>query len=121
MQLLFFRQQIVDRLPIHFIGNAAVNGTDGRTLGLFVKTLTFRAFVGSDIIRVYADGSVTLRSVYDGAVEQCKGTFYAGTIRERPLYAAFVDGIIGALRFAGAAIDAFFSYLNSHFLKIGGD
>ena len=43
------------------------------------------------------------------------------TVGECPLYAAFVDRIIGALRFAGAAIDAFFSYLNSHFLKIGGD
>jgi hypothetical protein len=118
MQLLFFCQQIVDCLPIHFIGDAAVYGTYGRTLGLFVKALAFRAFVGSDIIGVYADGGVALRSVYYGAVEQGKGSFYAGAVCERPLYAAFVDGIIGALRFAGAAIDAFFSDLNSHFLNI---
>jgi hypothetical protein len=118
MQLLFFCQQIVDRLPIHFIGDATVYGTYGRALGLFVKALAFRAFVGNDIIGVYADGGVTLGGVYHGAVEQRKRSFYAGTVRERPLYAAFVDRIVGALRFAGAAIDAFFSYLNSHFLKI---
>jgi hypothetical protein len=82
-----------------------------------MKTLAFRAFIGSDIIRIYADGSIAFGSVYYGAVEQRKRSFYAGTVCDCPLYAAFVDRIIGALRFAGAAIDAFFSYLNSHFFK----
>jgi hypothetical protein len=118
MQFLFFREELVDRFPIHLIGDAAVYGTYGRTLRLFMKALAFRAFIGGNIISIYADGGITLGSVHYGAVEQRKRSFYAGAVRERPLYATFVDSIIGALRFAGAAIDAFFSYLNSHFFKI---
>jgi len=121
MQFLFLCEELVDRFPVHLIGDAAVYGTYGRTLGLFMEALAFRAFIWSNIVGVYADGRITFGGVYHGAVEQRKGSFYAGAVRERPLYAALVDGIIGALRFAGAAIDAFFSYLNSHFLKLGGD
>ena len=118
MQLFLFRQQLVNRLAIHFVGNAAVYRTYGRALRLLMKTLAFRTLIGSDIIRIYADGGIALGGVNYGAVEQRKGSFYAGTVCECPLYAAFVDRIVGALRFTGAAIDAFFSDLNSHFLKI---
>ena len=121
MQFLFFCQQLVDRLAIHLVGDAAVNGAYRRTLRLFMEALAFRTLIRSDIISIYADGGIALGGVYYGAVEQRKRSFYTGTVGECPLYAAFVDRIIGALRFAGAAIDAFFSYLNSHFLKIGGD
>jgi hypothetical protein len=117
MQLFFFGQQLVDRLLIHLVRDAAIHRTYGSTLGFFVKALAFRAFIWNDIIRIYADGGVAFGGVYYGAVEQREGSFYAGSVCDCPFYAAFVDRIIGTLWFAGAAIDAFFSYLNSHFFK----
>jgi hypothetical protein len=121
VQFLFFSQELIYRFPVHFVRYAAVHGTYGGALGLFVETLAFCAFIGSYIIGIDADGRIAFGGVYDGAVEQGKGALYAATVCDRPFHTAFINCIIGAFWFAGAAIDTFFCYLNSHFFTLKGD
>jgi len=115
MQAFLFCKELFHGLTIHLIGDAAVDGADGSALGFFVKALAFGAFIGYDIVDIDTDGSIALVGVDDGAIQQGKGAFYAAAVGNGPFDTAFVDGIIGTLGLAGAAVDAFFCYLNSHF------
>ena len=118
MKAIFFCQQFFYRFAIHFIGNAAVDGAHGGALGFFVEALALCAFVWNDVVGIDADGCVALTGVYGGAVEESKGSFNAATVGDSPFHTAFIDGIIRAFGLASAAVDAFFCYLNSHFVRI---
>lgn len=115
MKLLLFGQQLFHGLPVHLIGHAAIYRAYRRALRFFMKALAFRAFIGNDIIGIDADGSIAFVGVYHGAVEQRIGPFDAGTVGDGPFHATFINSIIRTFGFAGAAVDAFFCYLNSHF------
>jgi hypothetical protein len=118
MKPILFCKQLFHRLAVHLVGDATVYRTDGCTLRLFVEALAFGAFIRNDIIGVYADRWVTVVGVNDRTVKQGKRPFYITAVSDGPFHTAFIDGVIGAFRFAGAAVDAFFRYLNSHFLRI---
>jgi hypothetical protein len=118
MQPVFFCQQLFYRFAIHLIRDAAVDGANGGALGFFMEALTFCAFIGNDIISVDADGCIALAGVDGGTIQEGKRSLDAATVGDGPFHTTFVDGVIGALGLAGAAVDTFFCYLNSHFLKI---
>jgi hypothetical protein len=118
VKFFLFCKELFHRLAVHLIGDAAVDGADGSALGFFVKTLALGAFVGYDIVDIDADGSIALVGIDDCAIQEGKGAFYAATVGNGPFDTAFVDGIIGAFGLAGAAVDTFFCYLNSHFVRI---
>src|SRR5271156_4006186 len=117
MQPLLLCKQFLYSLAVHLIGHATVHGADGRALRLFMEALAFGAFIGNDVINIAADGRIALSRIDHGAVEQGKGPFYSGTVGDSPFDAAFIDRIVGALGFAGAAVDTFFCDLNSHFIR----
>ena len=117
MQPIFFCQQFFHCLTIHFVGDTAVDGANGGTLGFFMESLALGTFVGNDVVDVDADGRIALTGIDDGTIEQGKGAFNTAAIGYSPFYTAFVDGIVGALGLAGAAVDAFFCYLDSHFCE----
>ena len=74
MQPVFFCQQFFDGLPIHFVGNATVDGANGRTLGFFMEPLALGAFVGNDVIGIDADGRVALAGVDGGYLPSIQGS-----------------------------------------------
>jgi hypothetical protein len=117
MQPVFFCKEFFDGFPIHLVGDTAVDRANRSALGLFMKTLTFGAFIGNDIIGIDTDRGIALVGVDDGTIEQGKGSFYAAAIGYGPLHTTFIDGIVRALGLAGSAVDAFFGNLNSHFFE----
>jgi hypothetical protein len=118
MQLFLFGQQLLNGFPVHLIGHTAVYRTYRRTLGLFMETLAFGAFIGDNIIGIDTNGGIAFGGLDYGTVEKGKGAFDAGAVGDRPFHTAFINSIIGAFRFTGPAIDTFFCYLNSHVLNI---
>jgi hypothetical protein len=79
-----------------------------------MEALALGAFIGNDIISIDTDWRITLVGVDGGSVEEGKRSFNAGAVGDRPFHTAFIDRIIWAFGFAGAAIDAFFCDLNCH-------
>ncbi len=54
MQFLFFRHQFFYCFCVHFVGYAAIYRANRGTLRFFVKTLAFCAFIGCNIVSIYA-------------------------------------------------------------------
>jgi hypothetical protein len=117
MEPVFFCEELFDGLTIHFVGDAAVDGADGGALGFFVKALALGAFIWNDVVSIDADRGVALAGIDGGTVEEGKGSFYAAAVGDGPFDATFVDGIVRTLGLAGATVDTFFCYLNSHFFE----
>jgi len=115
MQPVLFGEELFHGLPIHFVGNAAVDGADGSALGFFVEALALGAFIGNDVVSIDTDWGVALTGIDGGTVEEGKGSFDAAAVGDRPFHATFVDGIVRTLGLTGTTVDTFFCYLNSHF------
>ncbi len=54
VHFFFLGQQFFYCFLVHFVGYTAIHRANGRTLGLFVETLAFGAFIGRNIISVNA-------------------------------------------------------------------
>jgi hypothetical protein len=102
MQSRFFSHQFIHRFLVHLIGHATVNRTNCSTLRLFMKALAFSTFIGNDIIRINTNRRMTFVSICSCTIEQRERAFYGCTICYRPLYPAFINGIIRAFGFAGS-------------------
>jgi hypothetical protein len=114
MQLVLLGHQFVYGLLVELVRYAAIHGANCGTLGFLMKALTFGALVGNDIIGVVAYRCVLGRRVHGTAVKQGEATLHGSAVGDGPFHTALIDGIVGTFRFAGAAVDAFFSDLDSH-------
>ena len=103
----FFGQQFINCFPVHLIGHAAVNRTNGGTLWLFVETLALGTLIGGDIIHIYSYRGMGRKCIGNRSVHKGIGAFYSGTICNSPFYTAFIDRVIRTFRFTGAAVDTF--------------
>lgn len=99
------------------VGHATIYRADGSALGFFVKPDTFCAFIRHNVIVLVRDRVQFMRSINCGAIFEGIRSFNRISIRDRPLNATFIYGVIGALGFASAAIDAFVCYHNCHRTK----
>jgi hypothetical protein len=114
MHFAFFCHEFLHCFLVHFVRNTTVNRANSSTLGLFMKTLTLRTFIGNDEIGVYADRSIFLVRIYNGTIEQGETTLHSGAVSNGPFHTAFINGVVGTLRFTGTAIDTLFGDLDSH-------
>jgi hypothetical protein len=114
VEFFFFLHQLVDGLFVQLIGHTAIYRANGRTLGLFMKTLTLGTLIGSNVIGVGCDRLVFLASVHYRSIHQGKGSLNGGAIGNSPLYSPFVYRVIGTLGLAGTAVDTFFCDLDGH-------
>jgi hypothetical protein len=94
--------------------NAAINGADCSALGLVMKAHALGAFVSDDVIDIHADGVVFGISIGSMAVQEVKTAFETRSVRVFPLQSTFVNGVVGALRFASTAVDTLVSNHDSH-------
>src|SRR6478736_4774771 len=89
-----------------------------------MEALALRALIGRDIISIHGSGLMTLSCLGQRSIHLDESALDGGAIRDGPLNTTFINGIIRAFRLAGAAIDTFIRYLDSHrektslFLKI---
>lgn len=118
MHALFFCKELFHSFAVHLIRHTAINRADSSALWLLVKALALSALRGNDIIRIHSNGGVALCSVHNCTVNQGKTSFHIRAIGDGPFNAAFIDGIVGAFRFAGATVDAFFCNLYSHNISL---
>jgi hypothetical protein len=89
------------------VGHATVDRAYGCALGFFMKTNTLGTLVGYDVVVIVADGFLTGFCIYLTTVFEEVGALDVGAVVNGPIYAPFIDGVIGALWFASAAVDAF--------------
>src|SRR5690606_31969120 len=71
-------------------------------------------FGGYDEVKLIRYRLAFVVGVFDAAVAKVNGAAEAGTVGVFPGRAWFVDGGIGALRLAGAAVDAIVRDMNGH-------
>jgi hypothetical protein len=120
VQFFLLRHQFIDRLAVHLIRYTTIHRANRRTLRLLMKSLTFRALVRNNIIRIHTDRRMPLICIRRASIKQREGSLHARTIRDRPLYPAFIDRIIRTLRLASAAVDTFFGYFDRHLFEYLG-
>ena len=96
------------------VGYAAVDRTNSGALWLLVETYAFGAFVGHDVVELIADGRLLDICLDDIASFYFIGFADGGAFAHFPLYAAFIDGSVGALWFAGSAVDTVVGDKNGH-------
>jgi hypothetical protein len=94
------------------IGNAAVHGAHGSTLGFFVKPGTFCAFPGHYIIEFVRNGLLRRFGVNFFSLQFNRRQF--GAASPVPFPATFINGRVRTLGFASPAIDTLFSYFDRH-------
>ncbi len=114
MQSFFLGKQFFPAFHAVGVRDTAVHGTNSRTLGFIVKSHTFGAFVRYDEIIIGFHRLIALVGIYDRAIFQGIGPIDRVAVADGPFDPAFIDRIIGALRFTGAAIDAFIGYSDCH-------
>jgi hypothetical protein len=95
MKGLRLRQELVFRFGMISVRNATIDGANSRALFLIKMPDAFRALFRNDVVEI-------------------RRKRLAGLAIQFPLHAACIDGGVGALRFAGTAIDTFFSDFGSH-------
>jgi hypothetical protein len=79
-----------------------------------VEALALGTFGRNNVIRVYSNRGIALTGVNHGAVNQGKAAFHIRAISDGPFHSAFINCVVGALRFAGPAVNAFFCDLYRH-------
>lgn len=102
------------RLLPFWVRYAAIHRANGGALWLFVKADTFGAFIRYDVVKVIADGRLLYVRRNDIASLDLVRLGDGGAFAHLPLYAAFIDGSIGAFWFAGSAVDTVVGDKNSH-------
>lgn len=114
---VFLFEQSAFFLFMVFVGNTAIYRAYGSTLRFIMETGALGAFIGSNVINIHA---IRLQRLFciccDAGIASFVFSFDLGTVGKTPFGAAFVDGIIRAFWFAGAAINAFIRDFYSHFL-----
>ncbi len=93
-----------------WIRNAAIHRAYRRTLGFVMEALTFGAFIARDIVKIVCNRG--LFGIYRRSA--IRGLFQRSAVLPRPLYAAFINGIIRALGLASPAVNAFVRYHYRH-------
>jgi hypothetical protein len=114
MKPVFFGHQFVNSLLVHVVWYAAVYRANRSTLRLFVETLALCAFIGNDVVSIYADRGILGVRIDDGTVQQGEISLDGSTISDCPFHATFINGIIWTLGLAGTAVYTFFCDLDSH-------
>src|SRR5690554_4190572 len=107
MHKLLLAEELLFRLYVIIVGNAAIYGANGSTLGLFVKALALGTFVRYDVIDFIAYRNLRGFGIDTFAVGKYNIAFQISTISIAPVVCAFINRCIGALGFASTAIDTF--------------
>ena len=107
MHELLLREQFFLAFAVIGIVHAAIHRTYSCALGLIVETGAFGTLVRHDVVDVHGLGRHGLVGIEHGAHGSDLRTMQGRAIREAPFHAAFIDGIVGTLRFACTTIDAF--------------
>jgi hypothetical protein len=99
---------------VFWIGYAAIYRTNSGTLGFFMKTGAFGAFVWNNIIYFAAHWGEFFIYIYGFATGHFKSAQNAGSLRNGPFHSCFVNGIIGTFGLTGSAVNTFFGDNNCH-------
>lgn len=114
MQFFLLGKQFITALYPVGVGDTTIHRTNSGTLGFIVKAHAFGAFVRYDEIIIGLHRFVALVGIDHGAIFQGIGPIDRIPVADGPFDPAFINRIIGALRFTGAAIDAFVGYSDCH-------
>jgi len=99
---------------VSLIGHAAIHWAYGSALWLFVEANTLGALVGDDVVDVHFLWLLSSISIGRETAETSELALDGSTVCETPFGTTFVDGVVGAFRFACTAVDALVSYLDGH-------
>jgi len=114
VQMGFSLEQHILRFPAVGVGYAAIDRTNSSALGLLVESHTFCAFVGYYIIDVIGNRCSAVIGLVGLTQTVGKTTPNTRAIRVGPVNPPFIYSMVGTLRFACPAIDAFIGYDNGH-------
>src|SRR5690242_13579933 len=113
MQPCLFSRQLFFRLNIIRIRNAAIYGTNCRTLRLLMETGAFGTLAVHYIIELIGYGSLCSLGIDAGSIFK----LYLCKLRATgpvPFPATFINSSVGALGFTSSAVDTLFSNLDCH-------
>ena len=110
----FFREQFSFGFTVVGVIDAAIDRTNGSALRFIVKTYTFGAFIGYDVIHIHAYGFVFKVGIGGFPTQQLHCTAQAGTIGKAPFSAPFINCVIRTFRLTCTAVDAFVGNHNRH-------
>jgi hypothetical protein len=100
-----FEQNLLRLDPLR-VGYAAIDRTHCRALRLLVKAHALGTLVGYDVIKIVGNGLVFVFGIHHSIALEGVGTAHRVALRNGPLHAALVDGVVGAFGFASTAVDA---------------
>jgi hypothetical protein len=114
VQMSFSLKQHLLRFPAVGIGYAAIDRTNCSALWLLMESHTFCAFVGYYIIDVIGNRCSAVIGLMSPAQAVGEMAPNPSAIGIGPVNPPFIYSMVGTLRLAGPAIDAFISYDNGH-------